>query len=138
MNKQRGVTIAEFALVLLPLMLLLFGIIETGRLFWTYASLNHALEESVRRGMVQSLYAYENPAAHQSDLEAHLRQQAQALGLATERLTVSTQGSLYAEALSAAEIQIQVEYQFQFLTGVFGVGSMTLRRESTVNRREEK
>ncbi|WP_419815140.1 TadE/TadG family type IV pilus assembly protein [Glacieibacterium sp.] len=35
---KRGTTAVEFALVLMPLMLLLFGILEFGRLLWTKAA----------------------------------------------------------------------------------------------------
>ncbi len=43
-----GTTAVEFALIITPLFLLLFGVIEFGRLMWTQSSLHFAVEEAAR------------------------------------------------------------------------------------------
>lgn len=45
---ERGAAAVEFALLLLPLLLLTFGIIEFGRAYNTKLSLTHAAREGVR------------------------------------------------------------------------------------------
>lgn len=43
-----GTAAVEFALIVTPLFLLLFGIIEFGRMMWTESSLHFAVEEAAR------------------------------------------------------------------------------------------
>ena len=44
----RGVTAVEFALILWPLLLLLLGTIDGGRMLWTQNSLQFAVEQAAR------------------------------------------------------------------------------------------
>ena len=45
---RHGSTAVEFALVATPLFLLMFGIMEFGRMAWTQAALDFAVQESAR------------------------------------------------------------------------------------------
>src|SRR5262249_49875900 len=45
---RRGTTAVEFALIALPLLLLLLGIIEFGRMLWTQSALHYAVQEAAR------------------------------------------------------------------------------------------
>jgi Flp pilus assembly protein TadG len=44
----RGVAAVEFALILLPLLLMVLGIIDGGRMLWTQNSLQYAVEQAAR------------------------------------------------------------------------------------------
>lgn len=51
----RGATAVEFALIGVPLLLLIFGIVEFGRLMWTREALHHSAIAGARcMGMTQS------------------------------------------------------------------------------------
>lgn len=54
---QRGVAAVEFALILIPLVLLIFGIIEFSVILYDKAMLTNASREGARAGIV---YAYPN------------------------------------------------------------------------------
>ena len=47
-KRERGAAAVEFALVVLPLLLLLFGIIEFGRIYFIQLSLTNAARDAVR------------------------------------------------------------------------------------------
>jgi Flp pilus assembly protein TadG len=47
-NPQRGVAAVEFAIVLIPLLLITAGIVEFGRVFWYYDALSKAGRDGAR------------------------------------------------------------------------------------------
>ncbi|HAA89854.1 MAG TPA: pilus assembly protein TadE [Peptococcaceae bacterium] len=51
-RSQRGQALAEFALILPLLLLLVFGIIEFGRIFYSYLMVTQAAREGARLGAV--------------------------------------------------------------------------------------
>ncbi len=51
-RSQRGQTLVEFALILPILILILFGILEFGRIFYSYISITNAVREGARIGVV--------------------------------------------------------------------------------------
>ena len=50
----RGVAAVEFALILLPLLLMVLGIIDGGRMLWTQNSLQYAVEQAARCAVVNT------------------------------------------------------------------------------------
>ncbi len=56
-KKQRGVAAVEFALILIPLVLLVFGAIEFSTLIYDKAMITNASREGARAGIV---YSYPN------------------------------------------------------------------------------
>jgi hypothetical protein len=52
MKSERGQTMVEFALVVLLLFLVVFGLIEFSRLFFAYATMSHGVREGARFGIV--------------------------------------------------------------------------------------
>jgi Flp pilus assembly protein TadG len=51
-SNRDGTVAIEYGLILPMLLLLTFGIIETGRFFWTYITLNRAADAAARYGAV--------------------------------------------------------------------------------------
>lgn len=47
-NQQRGVATVEFAIVLIPLLIITAGIVEFGRVFWYYDALSKATRDGAR------------------------------------------------------------------------------------------
>jgi Flp pilus assembly protein TadG len=52
-EKQAGQGFVEFALILPVLLLLMFGVIEFGRLLFIYTEVSNATREAVRFGVVR-------------------------------------------------------------------------------------
>lgn len=52
-KNKRGAAMVEFALVLPLLILLLFGIIELGRAYYTWSLMSEAVREGARAGVVE-------------------------------------------------------------------------------------
>lgn len=119
---RRGTAAVEFALVILPFLLCVFGVLEFGRYMWTLNTLESASESA-------SHYVY----AHSTDSLSSLRGamlaqvQAAATGLDTTRISVSTTTS----ALNTTNfIAMVVTYPFTFMSLV-GVPAMTITVRAT-------
>ncbi|MCB1783614.1 MAG: pilus assembly protein [Alphaproteobacteria bacterium] len=50
----QGATAVEFALVALPFFLMMFGVVEAGRIVWTMAGVQYAVEETSRYAALNS------------------------------------------------------------------------------------
>jgi hypothetical protein len=60
--KERGQATVEFALVILLLMLLVFGIVDFSRLLFAYATMSNGVREGARYGIVHPPYNAGNPS----------------------------------------------------------------------------
>ena len=59
-RRARGQSLVEFALVLMPLFLLILGIIQFGLIFNSYVTMTNAAREGARTG---TIYVYDRDAA---------------------------------------------------------------------------
>ncbi|MCK5284106.1 MAG: pilus assembly protein [Alphaproteobacteria bacterium] len=59
-NNKNGVVSIEFALVAIPFLLLIFGVMEAGRLVWTMNGVQYAIEETGRYASLNSDTLNEN------------------------------------------------------------------------------
>jgi Flp pilus assembly pilin Flp len=63
-KNTQGSTAVEFALIAVPFLLLIFGVVESGRMIWTMNGIRYAIEETSRYASinldapVQELYDY--------------------------------------------------------------------------------
>jgi Flp pilus assembly protein TadG len=75
-RSERGQTIVEFALVVSFLFLIIFGIVEFSRLFFSYATMSHGTREAARWGIVrgQRLEYYANPPQLRQEVEDEARE----------------------------------------------------------------
>lgn len=76
-NSQRSQSLVEFAIVAPVLLLLLFGIVDFGRVIYIYATLNQAVNEGARAAIKDSALLPTN-----SDVENAVKQHAVAVSLA--------------------------------------------------------
>jgi Flp pilus assembly protein TadG len=53
-RSQRGTAAVEMAIVLPALMMFSLGLLDMGRLLWTYATLSHAVEAAARCGAINT------------------------------------------------------------------------------------
>lgn len=81
---ERGNTAVEFAFILPPLLLLLLGIMETGRGFWANAALSYAVEQAARCAAIDK-----NTCGTASEVQSYAAAQSGA-GFTSAIFTVST------------------------------------------------
>ena len=89
-NRRRGSSMIEFALIFLPLVVLLTGVFEIGRAMWTYHSVSAAVKRAARYTVVRgSSCAAESSGCAPSvaDVAAVIRQEA--AGLEPERVSLT-------------------------------------------------
>ncbi|MEH6953577.1 TadE/TadG family type IV pilus assembly protein [Neobacillus drentensis] len=124
MKSQKGQSLVEFALVLPLLVLLLFGIIDFGRIFHAYLTLDHAGREAARIASI---------GKNDTDVRQAAVDDAISIGLTEGRVDVSPTGT----RTSGTKVSITITYPIDFLTPVIGeiVGSITLS-DTTVMRVE--
>ncbi len=109
--RDRGAAAVEFALVLPLLLLLVFGIIDFGRLLNAQLTLTQAAREGVRLAAL----GYSN-----ADVQA--RAAAAAPGLSDVIVTVAA--SCPPGAGPAADAQVNVSYTFSFITPVGAIAGL--------------
>lgn len=124
MNSEKGQSLVEFALVLPLLILLLFGIIDFGRIFHAYLTLDHAGREAARAASIgKDDTSIKNVAVNN----------ASSINLKEEKVSIFPVGS----KSSGSDVTITITYPVDFLTPVIGklISPLTLT-DTTVMRVE--
>jgi Flp pilus assembly protein TadG len=121
LQAEEGASAVEFALVLLPLMLLLMGILDFGRLYDQQLSLSAAAREGVRVMAISNNVADARTAVrHSTDLDPVL---------SNAQIVVSP-----ATCTSGTTVTVTVTYPMESLTGFFAglVSGEDLRGRATM------
>ena len=114
---QNGTSALEFALTAPVFFLFIFGVIETGFLFWTQIGLQHGAEMAARCASINStLCPNSNPGA----IIGYATQQSLGLSLPASTFTYST---------PACGNQVNASYSFQF-PDIIPVGPLTLTAQA--------
>lgn len=102
---RSGTAAIEFAIVAPVFLTMLYGLIETGRVFWTQSTLQYAVEEAVRFAIVDN-------SVSESDVASIAV--SNAIGLAAD----ASDFTVTFETVGAVRnfITVQAAYQFEFLT----------------------
>ncbi|MGY1641765.1 TadE/TadG family type IV pilus assembly protein [Geodermatophilus sp. SYSU D00703] len=112
LQRERGASVVEFALILPLLMILVLGIIEFGHAFHVQGTLSAAAREGARVMALQS-----NPAA----ARAAVRDAAPTLDPAiTDAQIAVSPAACPATATTPANVRVTISYPMPFLTGFFG------------------
>jgi Flp pilus assembly pilin Flp len=126
MNDEEGAAVVEFALVMPILALIIFGIIDFGRAFYTLNNIISAVREGARYGAILSAPA--SPTGEQ-EIKNRVRGVSRPFGgdtLTDDRITVEFDGEL---------VTVRVDsFPFQPLTPIasaVGVGTWPITREAT-------
>lgn len=80
---ERGSTAVEFGMVSMFFLVMLFGTIELGRIYWTWNALQYAIESTAR-------YALAHQAASNSALATYAAESMAGIQVDTAALTVTT------------------------------------------------
>ena len=125
-----GQSLVEFALVGPIFFTLLFGIIEGGRLVWTFHSLSNGAKEGARYTTVRGAGSIQPDApATAASIKAQVL--ATSPGLNADALNVSLV-LLDSDMEDQSQFRVDASYQFDFIVGsIFGLNSTTLNASST-------
>lgn len=114
---QRGAAAIEYGLILPAVLLFVIGILDTGRLLWTYTTLNRAVEAAARCGAINV-----NDCATAAQIRSRAVEETWGLPVSTSAFTVTS---------ASCGIEVTVSYDFVFampaLVGASGLGTIALR-----------
>lgn len=123
---QKGQAVVEFAVVLPVLLLILMGILDFGRLFYSVLTVRSAAREGARYG-----------AVHATD-DAGIRQRVRdaAVGLEQDRLTITITPAT-SQRRVGEPLTVDVTYPFEYVTPIAAItgreqvvrGTVTMRIE---------
>jgi Flp pilus assembly protein TadG len=124
MKSESGQSLVEFALIVPLLILLLFGIVDFGRIFHAYLTIDHAGREAARAASI---------GKDDTQVKSTAVTDAVGISLTTDRVVISPNGT----RVSGNDVSITITYPITFLTPVIGsiVGPITLE-DTTVMRVE--
>ena len=123
---RRGAVAVEFALVLPLLMLLVFGIIDFGRAYYTLNQVISAVREGARYAAV-----LEDPLAQQSDIRKVVKDFTVPMG--GQKINDSQIEIAFDQAAGRVTVRVK-EYPFELITPLaktFGAGTLLITREAT-------
>jgi Flp pilus assembly protein TadG len=124
MKSEKGQSLVEFALIIPLLFLLLLGIIDFGRIFHAYLTIDHAGREAARAASI---------GKDDATIKSTAVNNAVGLYLTVDKVEITPEGS----KTSGNDVKITITYPITFLTPVIGsiVGTITLT-DTTVMRVE--
>ena len=122
--RERGQELAEFAIVVPLLLLIVFGVLDLGRVFFAAITIANAAREGARYGMVYP--------ADTAGIETAVLQEAQTSGIdLTDPAKTDIAVSCPSGCGSGLPIRVTVTHQFQLLlTMVFPSGTVDVMRFS--------
>lgn len=143
--RERGQTLAEFSLVAPVLFILVFGLIDTARLFHAWVTIQHAAREGARYGVTGRSDCGAATPSRPACIEYTARQHTEALVDTPNDLTVTTwnwQYPAYGNPSASGPgdqcdaLEVRLEYDFTASTpligNIFGPVHLTAR-ERLVN-----
>lgn len=122
---QRGAVLAEFAIVSLALLLMIFGIIECGRALYTYHLVSDVARAASRYAIVNGSTACTGGSP--DPLQTYARSQAPVAGTSQLAISTTCTASSYsactgtAAPYSGCNVNVTVSYPFAFLVQLPGM-----------------
>jgi len=113
--RQRGAAAIEYALILPALLMFVFGIIDTGRVVWTYATLYRATEAAARCAAINTL-----DCGTAAQVQSYAASQAWGMTIDADAFKGTTE---------ACGHQVTGTYDFQFIIPLLNMplGAVTLK-----------
>lgn len=104
-----GATAVEFGLVAMPFFLMIFGVMEAGRMMWTMNGVQYAVEQTTR-------YASMNSSAGESSFRDYAQTKLSEMMVPSSNLQIS---STTVNTGGVNFVQIDGQYQHRMLIGAF-------------------
>lgn len=120
LRSRAGTAAIEFAIIFPLFAALAFGVMEFGRLFWIRHTVQYAAEEAGR-------HAITDKSATPVELEAYAKSAAAGLNPDGVMVTIASESSGGIDYVS-----IQTQYEFEFLTQLFGSDAIMIEGRSRV------
>jgi Flp pilus assembly protein TadG len=125
-TRFRGQAMVEFGIVSIIFFSMIFGIIEGGRLLFTYHQVNHAAREGARYAVA---HGSKSGNASEGDIRQHIAETT--TGLSEGALTVTMSAPNGNEPREP--VTVSVTYRFDPIVAlVFGTNPITLTSDSTM------
>jgi uncharacterized membrane protein len=116
--RRSGATAIEYAIVLPVLLLFILGIMDTGRLLWTYVTIYRATEAAARCAAIAAAVPTAVTCTNSTQTKNYAVAAAWGLAINASAFTVSN---------PACGMQVQASYDFRFVTPWFpGFGGSAL------------
>jgi Flp pilus assembly protein TadG len=126
-HRCRGQAMVEFAIAGLIFFMLIFGVIESGRLLFTYHQVNHAAREGARYAVANGSA---NGSATDSQILSYIQNRTTGLALTSDNLTVS---KLDGGNGPRQRVEVTIDYDFDPIVGmIFGFNPIGLSADSTM------
>jgi Flp pilus assembly protein TadG len=126
-RRRQGQAMVEFAIAGSIFLMLIFGVIEGGRLLFTYHQINHAAREGARYAVA---HGSANGSATDEQILAHVQDRTTGIFLTSDNLIVS---KLDGSDGPRQRVEITVNYQFDPIVGmIFGINPIGLSADSTM------
>jgi Flp pilus assembly protein TadG len=113
---RRGTAAIEYALILPVMLLIVFGLMDIGRLLWTYTTLSRAVEAAARCAAINTA---------ECGTSAQIRSRA-----VTEAWGLSVTSATFTVTTPSCGVQVRASYDFKFiipmLDAVTPLGTITL------------
>jgi len=119
---RKGVAAVELALIMPALMMLLFGSLEMGRLYFTWHSVRYGVDETVRAASVAANYSQA-----EAELTFHERVPTLPVGETTVNYTSNTVDSI-------VYVTVAATLNYTIHTPFFSFGPLQIRSTSTLPR----
>jgi Flp pilus assembly protein TadG len=120
-EQRSGQSLAEFALTLPLVLLLVFGFLDLGRAVYYYSAIGNAAREGARYASVRKLDLQSN-VDDQNEVKAVIQDYAVSLALDASKITFPVPAQDY--------VTVAVEYDFAPVTPF--INTLTLQSESTM------
>ncbi len=108
-GRVRGTVAVEYALLLPALLLFMLGLVEVGRLYWTYSTLSRATEAAARCGAINT-----TTCATTTQIQDYAVTQAYGLTVDSSVFTAST---------ASCGVQVSASYPFTLMIPWLTVGT---------------
>ncbi|RDU34659.1 hypothetical protein DRW41_22275 [Neobacillus piezotolerans] len=126
MKSEKGQSMVETALIIPLLMIILFGIVDFGRIFHVYLSMDHAGREGARVASISS---------EDDDIEKAII--AAMAGTDTSKLNIDIKPEGKANRPSGIEVEIALTYDIDFITPFVNPLAKSLKLSDTTVMRVE-
>lgn len=124
---QRGQSLLEFALVILTLVLVMIGIIDFGRMYFTYATVANAAREGARYGIIYPVCRTAEDCPDPNNITYRTRAMLSLIGGSAEiQITYPDNGCM----TPGCRIRVKVSTQFDMWTPL--IPRFTIVGESTM------
>lgn len=111
LRSRGGASAVEFALVLTPLMLLSFGVLEFGRLFWAYEALQQTAITGARCMGIRSGSCAAGASYNSGNTTSYIQQVASGWGLTVPSGNITLNATATCGGVSGLS-QVQLTYNF--------------------------